>query len=325
MNPSGAKFTCACIDEYDPTNFSAADENKNIFVWNDLNKNPVVKFGGVSSAITTLFMYSEERELYSGLQGGLVVVWDLMEGKIKTNLQGHSTPITAMTFAKVKQIPTFMATGALDGKIKFWDIRLKQQILSLKGHLDAVKTLSISPDCSLIASGSEDGLCSIWDIRTCKKIKDLSISDQGAVNAVEFNPYSITLCYSSNDKTIRHWDIETYNLISETPIVNLPTVKLKFDSTGKNILAASNESLRYWFVDGMPELKQLVETGWNKLQDIKYFEDEAIYGIATYTNKLSYWKINWGPNGCLDDFKINSNRNVTSFADKKIKKMKTSD
>jgi WD40 repeat protein len=140
--------------------------------------------------------------------------------------------------------------------------------------------LSISPDNNYLASGSEDTLVRLWDLRQNKLMKEFSIPDQNVVNCVEFNPHSITLAYGSNDRTVKHWDLERYELISITPIDRLPIVKVKFDSTGKNVYVATNETLKYWMIDdNNPSLLETIDAGWNKLQDMVYVNNQGLYGI----------------------------------------------
>lgn len=219
--------------------------------------------------------------------------------------------------AKCDYIPTYMVTSSLDGKIKWWDIRAKGSLLNLKGHMSAVRTLSISPDCNLVASGAEDGLVRLWDIRTNRLMKEFSIQDQGTVNCVEFNPYSITLAYGANDKTVKHWDLQTYSLISVSPLDRLPISKVKFDATGKNVFSCTNESLKYWMIDDEePQLINIFEAGWNKLQDMQYVPEEAVYGLSIYGNKIGYWmipydKVTSNSNNEKDIYSKRSNSEVT--------------
>ena len=172
-----------------------------------------------------------------------------------------------------------LASASSDGKIKLWDLRGKNTNISIKGHLESVNCISISPDSFYLASGANDNLVKLWDIRQNKLIKDLYVSDQTAVNCLEFNPHCITLAYGSNDKTLKHWDLERYELISITHMDKLPATKLAFDSTGKNIFIGTNEGFKYWMIDDeKPEFIDMFDLGWNNLQDLVYKEEEGLYG-----------------------------------------------
>jgi WD40 repeat protein len=247
---------------------------------------------GTSSQITAILL-GTNGELYSGLKGGLIGIWDLELSKIKNNLIGHSTVITALHLAKVNEQPYILVSGALDGKIKIWDLRNKPgNCINLKGHMECIRSLSVSPDNNYIASGSEDSLVRLWDIRQNKLLKEFSLPDQTGVNCVEFNPHSITLAYGSNDRTVKHWDLERYDLISITPLDRLPITKVKFDSSGKNAYVATNETLKYWMIDdSKPELLENIDAGWNKLQDMVYVNNEGLFAVSTYGSKLAFWSV----------------------------------
>jgi katanin p80 WD40 repeat-containing subunit B1 len=251
---------------------------------------PLMSLVGNSSLVTAIQLH--EDELYSGLKGGLVVVWDLPCSKVKYNLQGHSSEVTCLTMAKCEGIPTYLLTSGLDGKIKYWDIRTKSAIANFKGHLSAVKALSISPDLNLIASGSEDGSVRLWDLRTGKLMKEFLIEDQTLINCIEFNPASFSLAYGANDKLIKHWDLNEFSLISVTPVDRLPIQKIKFNYEGTHLFSGTNETLKFWNVDQeTTKLEYMAETGWNKLQDFVYLDNDAIYGLNTYGSKIGYWMV----------------------------------
>lgn len=119
----------------------------------------------------------------------------------------------------------------------------------------------------------------LWDIRQNRLIKDLYVAEQTAVNCVEFNPFCVTIAYGSSDKTLKHWDLERFELISTTPMDKLPATKLAFDFTGKNIFVGTNEGFKYWMIDDeRPEFIDMFEVGWNNLQDFVY-KEEGLYGI----------------------------------------------
>lgn len=286
---ANAKFICATLSIPDCDLFAGADESKAIYIWKKGKESPIVNLSGNSSYATSLILNSSQAELYTGLKGGGIIIFDLESSKVKFNLQGHSSMITAMCLAKVKETPAVLVSGSLDGKVKIWDLRSKNNI-NIKGHLDGIKALSVSPDCSLVASGAEDGVVRLWDIRANKILKEFSIEDQNTINCVEFNPHSITLAYGANDRTLKHWDLERFTLISVTPVDRLPIQKLKFDSTGKNTFVATNETLKYWMIDDYePKLIDMYDAAWNKLSSFEFVENEGIYALGISNSKINLW------------------------------------
>ena len=234
-------------------------------------------------------------ELYCGLRGGMISVYDIYNQKVKVNLQGHSSIITAMSIYRKNDVPCALASASADGKIKLWDLKTRSPTTNFKGHFSEINTLSFSPDFTYLASGANDGLVKIWDIRmTNRSLKEISSPEQKAINCIEFNPYAVAFAYGTKDKKIRYWDLDKFNKIGESTADRLPIEKLAFDNEGKNMFCATNESLKYWEItDHGINLMDMFETGWNKLQSFHYIEGRAVCALSTFSNKISYYLIKY--------------------------------
>ena len=234
-------------------------------------------------------------ELYCGLRGGMISVYDIYNQKVKVNLQGHSSIITAMSIYRKNDVPCALASASADGKIKLWDLKTRSPTTNFKGHFSEINTLSFSPDFTYLASGANDGLVKIWDIRmTNRSLKEISSPEQKAINCIEFNPYAVAFAYGTKDKKIRYWDLDKFNKIGESTADRLPIEKLAFDNEGKNMFCATNESLKYWEItEHGINLMDMFETGWNKLQSFHYIEGRAVCALSTFSNKISYYLIKY--------------------------------
>ena len=252
-------------------------------------------FMGHSSAVNTILLNSVEAELYSGLKGGMIVLWDIFNQKVKINLQGHSTSITSMEIYRNNNIPCVLASASGDGKIKLWDLKSKSAATNFKGHFSQIDTLSFSPDFTYLASGAQDGSVKLWDIRlTNKSLKEISDKNQKSINCVEFNNYEMAFAYGGKDKMIRYYNLEKFNKVGQTSADRLPIQKIAFDNEGKNIFSATDESLKYWEINEQGlSLIDMFETGWNKLQSFKYLEGKAICALASSSNKISYYLLKY--------------------------------
>ena len=79
-----------------------------------------MSFRNLSSPANYLLLNSDMAELYCGLRGGMISLYDIYNQKIKVNLQGYSTIITSMTIYRKNEIPCALASVSADGKIKLW-------------------------------------------------------------------------------------------------------------------------------------------------------------------------------------------------------------
>ena len=250
---------------------------------------------GHSSPVNTILLNSDEAELYSGLKGGMIVLWDIYNQKVKINLQGHSTLITSMSIYRNNNIPCVLASASADGKIKLWDLKSKSAATNFKGHFSQIDSLCFSPDFTYLASGAQDGVVKIWDIRlTNKSLKEISDKEQKSINCIEFNNYEMAFAFGGKDKMIRYYNIEKFSKIGQTSADRLPIQKIAFDNEGKNLFSATDESLKYWEIheQGL-SLVDMYETGWNKLQSFKYIEGKAVCALSSFGNKISYYLIKY--------------------------------
>ena len=249
---------------------------------------------GHSSPVNTLLLNSEEAELYSGLRGGMIVLWDIFNQKVKLNLKGHSTQITSMTNFRKEKSECVLASGSADGKIKLWDLKSKSAATNIKGHFSQIDSLSFSPTFIYLASGSQDGIVKLWDVRnTSKSLKEINEKEQKAINCIEFNTDN-KLAFGGKDKIIRYYNLDKFGKIGQTTTDRLPVQKIAFDNNGKNILSATDEYLKYWEINeqGM-NLIDMFETGWNKLQSFKYIEGKAVCVLGSFGNKISYYLLKY--------------------------------
>ena len=234
-------------------------------------------------------------ELYCGLRGGMISLYDIHNQKIKVNLQGHSSIITSLSIYRRNDTPCALASASADGKIKLWDLKTRSPTTNFKGHFSEINTLTFSPDFTYLASGANDGIVKIWDIRTTNRsIKEISSPEQKAINCIEFNPYAVAFAYGTKDKRIRYWDLAKFNKIGESTADRLPIERLIFDNEGKNMFCATNESLKYWEItEHGINLMDMFDTGWNKLQSFHYVEGRAVCALATFSNKVSYYLLKY--------------------------------
>jgi WD40 repeat protein len=55
-----------------------------------------------------------------------------------------------------------IASGNADHVIQLWDPDIDQSLISLRGHTDAVLSVTFSPDGRLIASSDRKGQVKLW-------------------------------------------------------------------------------------------------------------------------------------------------------------------
>ena len=77
-------------------------------------------------------------------------------------LEGHRDRVEEVSFSPDG---TILASGAVDGTVRLWDMETRQEIATLEVG-SGVYSVSFSPDGTILASGANDGTVRLWDMRT---------------------------------------------------------------------------------------------------------------------------------------------------------------
>ncbi|KAL5634823.1 hypothetical protein ACGC1H_002752 [Rhizoctonia solani] len=140
------------------------------------------------------------------------------------------TRIVACSENKYQQIVVW---GVADGRNLFG---------FLNGHTSLVKSVSYSPDGTLIASGSWDFTIIVWDAYTGSLVLGPFVGHSNTVQSVNFSPDSTRLVSGSSDKTIRIWDVRTGEIIFELLHGHEQAITLvAYSPDGTRILSRSDD------------------------------------------------------------------------------------
>jgi WD40 repeat protein len=100
-----------------------------------------------------------------------------------------------------------LASASQNGTVKIWNAANGQELFSLHGHANAVRSVTFSTDGKLLASGSDDCSVRIFDAMTGSLIFALQ-SHTNAVRCVAFDPKG-KLLVSRAKNDIKIWDVAT--------------------------------------------------------------------------------------------------------------------
>ncbi len=87
--------------------------------------------------------------------------------------------------------------------LKICNVNDGAHLLALKGHLDEITSVTISPDGNRLASASEDQTIKIWDVNTGEELSTLH--EEQTAFCLAFSPDGQRLASGSEDGTIKLW------------------------------------------------------------------------------------------------------------------------
>ncbi|KAH8902506.1 WD40 repeat-like protein [Coniochaeta sp. PMI_546] len=157
---------------------------------------------GHTNGVTCLQM--DDNMLASGSYDATVRIWDLQTGKELRVLRGHQAGIRCLQFDDSK-----LVSGSLDGVIKIWNYHTGECLTTLRGHSNGV--ISVHFDGELLASGSIDKSIKVFNFQT--KVSYCLRAHDDWVNSVRLDTESRTLLSSSDDCTVKLWDLDSKTVI----------------------------------------------------------------------------------------------------------------
>jgi WD40 repeat protein len=237
---------------------AAADDQKQVVVWDISTRKPVGKPLRHPGLITTIAFSPDGKSLAVGGSMG-IAIWDIETRKMLTQpLQGHS--VNQLVFD-----PSGHKIAAInaDRTLVIWEIASgKPRVLS--ENLGVLWAVAFSPDGKTLASSDTGGSIAIWDVQSGLKVSTLSGGHSGSVSSLIFHPSGRLLVSGSADGTLAFWDLSDQTRIYKTlrPAVGgVEHIALSLD--GRTMAVGGYGSISLWEIDTTslyPENQLISET-----------------------------------------------------------------
>lgn len=157
---------------------------------------------------------------------GSVKLWDITAQKNVVNFSGHKGNATVLCQNPTR--PSVWASASLDSTVRLWDARVASSLATYQVHSKSVTAIEFSPHGAWIATGSEDCSSKILDIPAGGQARGIVSGHLGAVSDVRFHPNEYLLATASLDKTVRFWDLESFECVSQSDSAGGPVHKIGF-------------------------------------------------------------------------------------------------
>jgi eukaryotic-like serine/threonine-protein kinase len=166
-------------------------------IW-DFEKRQLIEEIGLSGPTATGTAVSPQGNTATGHQDGSVTIWS----PIRTNFPAHRRMVVGVAFTPDGRI---LASGGEEGTAKLWDVAMHREIATLKGHLQSIHALDISPDGRSLATadgGAES--VKLWDIHTHQELITLS-GDGSLMKLLAFSPDGNMIIGLNNEGHLHIW------------------------------------------------------------------------------------------------------------------------
>ena len=167
---------------------------------------PLQALEGHRATVTSVAVSQDGAHLVSGALDATVRVWDGCSGEALAVLHGHTRPVLAVAVGR--RGGALVASASGDRTVRLWDTAASAGALrhTLRGHLDGVESVVLSPDECIVVSGSRDMTVRVWHASSGRLLHCLT-GHTNTVSSVAVTPDGRTVVSGSYDRTLRTWGL----------------------------------------------------------------------------------------------------------------------
>jgi WD40 repeat protein len=266
---------------------SATRDDDTIILWNPITCQPIRAIR-VAESPTYDLAFSSDGQLLAAAQtciGFDVRIWDVESGREKIVVAVY--PNWIMTSVAWMPGGSQVSYRTHDGTILRVDAKSRQQLESWSSPKGSGGSLAFNRDGSLNVQSFENSVL-VRNTRTQSLVHKLQ-GHRAPVVKVVFDPQGRTIASSSNDHTIRLWDLASGQHLRTFSGHNGTPLGLAFSPDGARLASSStDQTVKLWDVATGLELQSLAgHTFW--VRDVVFSPDGQHLASAGYDGSVRVW------------------------------------
>ncbi|GEM_PF-2885399 len=299
------KVYCASFSS-DAKKVVSASRDKAIKIW-DVNSGQCLNtLVGHNSAVNTAFFDTQDNRIVSS-SIEMIKIWDAISGHcIKTINKESGFFIDYALFCPGDNAIAYIVRGVTAGyyHIIVQEIESGDKLLTLKGHVDLIRTLSFSHNGQYIVSASRDMTVKIWDIKsgTCLR----TIPQPCIAHYAHFSPDDSQVVVSLMDSTICLWNIDQNSFFRTIGVHKGSVFYADYSPKNDYIVSSSFDGenlLNIW--DCNKGVLLLALRGHSDMPLSSTFSKDGKYIVSSSRDKsVKIWDVN--KRGCIKTLKGHS-------------------
>jgi WD40 repeat protein len=217
----------------------------------------------------------------------------------RSTLKGHRYHVTSVAFSSDGRTlasssgNVHQVGDSLDNTVKLWDATTGQVLATLKGHQDAVTSVTFSSDGRTLASGSWDKTVRLWDAKTGQELATLK-DHEGRVNSVAFSPDARTLVSGIYDGTVKVWDIKTMQVLATFKCHEGRVTSVALSPDGRTLASGSGDkTVRLWDAKTGQELATL-QGHKSSVSSVAFSPDGRTLASGSFDKTVKIWEAKTG-------------------------------
>ena len=210
----------------------------------------------------------------------------------------HGGAVSSVAFSPVN--PALLASAGGHNTVKVWNLR-DNTVKILKGHTEAVNSVTFSPDGKWLVSGSGDATIKMWDISRWQNIETrepITFRMPSSVPQVAFHPNGQLLATSG-----RH--VQLLDIINQTEIATLPHDEwawlVAFSDDGRYLATDEHieTTVKIWDVEKR-HITATLNGHAGDVNFVKFSPDTRTLATTSWGGDIKLWGVsNWELLGTL--------------------------
>ena len=127
----------------------------------------------------------------------------------------------------------------------------------------------------------------LWDLTAGRLLRELP-PHEGPVTSVEFHPNELLVATGSADRTVKFWDLETFEQIDEAT-ESTGVRSMLFTPDGGTLLSGTSDFLKVWKWEPN-RCCDAVDVSWTKLADLSMHEGKLL-GASVQNSFVGVWVV----------------------------------
>ncbi|UKP01063.1 AAA-like domain-containing protein [Nostoc sp. UHCC 0870] len=268
----------------DGQTIATASWDRTVRLWNPKGEELQV-FWGHTDAVWGVNLSKDGKLLASSGEDGTVRFWNMDNGEAGKfqSLSFNLGEAAAGSVSLSQDGQTFGTTGRYT-MAKLWNLQ-GQELVTLKGHSDTLRSLQFSPDGQIIATASRDKTVKLWNL-SGKEIATLH-GHQADVRSATFSPDGKTIASASWDTTVKLWNLDGRELMTLRGH-QAGVRSVSFSPDGQIIATASEDgTAKLWSRQG----QELVTLKGHQagIQAVSFSPDSQVIATASKDKTVKLW------------------------------------
>lgn len=268
----------------DGQTIATASWDKTVRLWSRKGEELQV-FRGHTDAVWGVNLSKDGQILASSGEDGTVRLWNMENGEAG-KFQSLSFNLGEAAAGSVSFSPDGQTLGTIGRytMAKLWNHQ-GQELVTLNGHSDTLRSLQFSPNGQIIATASRDKTVKLWNL-SGKEIVTLR-GHQADVRSVTFSPDGKTIASASWDTTVKLWNLNGKELLTLRGHQG-GVRSVSFSPDGQIIATASEDgTAKLWNHQG----QELVTLKGHQagIQAVGFSPDSQVIATASKDKTVKLW------------------------------------